>query len=62
MKQILLIFTFLIVLSPAFSQHEVFSTSGVAIQGYDPVAYFKESKPVKGKNELAYSWKGAVWN
>lgn len=27
---------------------EVFSTNGVAINGYDPVAYFTDHKPVKG--------------
>ena len=26
--------------------------TGVAIQGYDPVAFFTDSKPVKGKPEL----------
>jgi YHS domain-containing protein len=45
----------------SFSQQEVFSKSNKAIQGYDPVAYFKESKPVKGKSEFSYSWKDGVW-
>ncbi len=44
------------------AQKEIFSKSNTAIQGYDPVAYFKESKPVKGKNEFSYVWKGATWN
>lgn len=34
---------------------------GVAIKGYDPVAYFTERKPVKGKQEFAHSWSGARW-
>ena len=34
---------------------------GTAIKGYDPVAYFKESKPVKGKNEFRHDWMGAKW-
>lgn len=46
----------------AIAQEEIFSKSNVAIQGYDPVAYFKDSKPVKGKNEFSYVWKGATWN
>ena len=33
----------------------------VAIQGYDPVAYFKQGKPVKGKKEIASSYEGAVY-
>ncbi len=35
--------------------------SGIAIKGYDPVAYFKQSMPVKGKAELAFEWMGAKW-
>ncbi|HMI06625.1 MAG TPA: YHS domain-containing (seleno)protein [Flavobacterium sp.] len=33
----------------------------VAIQGYDPVAYFKQNKAVKGKKELAGSYEGAIY-
>lgn len=34
---------------------------GTALKGYDAVAYFKESKPVKGKDEFRYDWMGAKW-
>jgi hypothetical protein len=27
---------------------------GVAIQGYDPVAYFTDSKPIKGDSQFSY--------
>jgi YHS domain-containing protein len=33
----------------------------MAIQGYDPVAYFKQAMPVSGRPEYSYKWKGAVW-
>lgn len=33
----------------------------LAIQGYDPVAYFKLNKPAKGKNEWNYSYKGVTY-
>ncbi|KAF2517560.1 YHS domain-containing protein [Flavobacterium salilacus subsp. salilacus] len=33
----------------------------LAIEGYDPVAYFKSGKPVKGKKELALNYDGAVY-
>lgn len=33
----------------------------VAIKGYDTVAYFTDSKPVKGSEEFAYDWMGATW-
>ena len=35
--------------------------SGLAIGGYDPVAYFTQGKPVKGKSAHKVMWKGAVW-
>jgi YHS domain-containing protein len=34
----------------------------VAIQGYDPVAYFTQKKAVKGKKELATSFEGVTYN
>ncbi len=38
------------------------SSEGVAIEGYDPVAYFTDSKPVKGSPQYTYGWQGAVWH
>ena len=34
---------------------------GVAIEGYDPVAYFTMSRPVKGKKDHVAAWMGATW-
>jgi YHS domain-containing protein len=34
---------------------------GVAIKGYDPVAYFTKNNAVKGKKELAVSYQGIVY-
>ncbi len=34
---------------------------GVAINGYDPVAYFTDSKSVMGKKEFSYKWNDAEW-
>ena len=34
---------------------------GVAIMGYDPVAYFTDSKPVQGSEEFSYDWLGTPW-
>lgn len=34
---------------------------GIAIQGYDPVAYFTEGRPMKGTKHYAYDWLGATW-
>ena len=35
--------------------------NGVALQGYDPVAYFTDGRPVKGTQELAASYNGATY-
>ena len=35
--------------------------SGVAIKGYDPVAYFTQSKPVKGSSTFTYQWANSTW-
>ena len=42
---------------------EIFTglVKGVAVGGYDPVAYFAEHKPVPGKADITYSWKDATW-
>jgi YHS domain-containing protein len=34
---------------------------GIAVGGYDPVAYFTDHKPVPGKADITFSWKGATW-
>ena len=34
---------------------------GVAIQGYDPVAYFTANKALKGTKDLAVAYEGAVY-
>ena len=34
---------------------------GVAIQGYDPVAYFTQNKAVEGNKSLAVSFQGVVY-
>lgn len=35
--------------------------SGVALRGYDVVAYFAEGAPRHGSAEFAHSWNGAEW-
>lgn len=34
---------------------------GLAIKGYDPVAYFTTGGPVKGEKSFSYTWQGAKW-
>ncbi len=35
---------------------------GIAIEGYDPVAYFTEGRPMKGAEQYTYKWLGATWH
>ena len=35
---------------------------GVAIGGYDAVAYFREGRAVRGAPDHAHRWSGAVWH
>ena len=34
---------------------------GVAIDGYDPVAYFTDGRPVEGSKTHTFVWNGATW-
>jgi YHS domain-containing protein len=40
----------------------IFTNSQGAIKGYDPVAFFTESKAIKGADSLIFEWNGAVWH
>ncbi|MCB9763702.1 MAG: hypothetical protein H6739_28290 [Alphaproteobacteria bacterium] len=37
------------------------SWTGLALQGYDAVAYFEDSKPTKGSSDFTHDWGGATW-
>ncbi len=63
MKSLFFFFLALFVSASAFSQKsEVYLSNGKAIDGYDPVAYFTSSKPIKGKPELKSTYMGAEWH
>ncbi len=55
---------FMLGFSPAFADGSVNTGyfGGVAIMGYDPVAYFTDSKPVQGSEEFSYDWLGTPWH
>jgi len=52
---VLAICAFLASVSSVFAQG---STIRVVLKGHDPVAYFIESKPVKGDPKISYDWDG----
>lgn len=36
-------------------------SSGLALKGYDPVAYFDDDQPTQGNSEFVHDWGGATW-
>jgi YHS domain-containing protein len=39
----------------------LFAPGGVAIGGYDPVAYFTQGRAVAGTQDYMLKWHGAIW-
>jgi len=46
---------------PAFSKEPLYTSGGLAVSGYDVVAYFSDGKPVEGRAEYTTEWRGARW-
>jgi len=46
-------------LSTAALAGEFFETDGVALRGYDPVAYFASAEPQKGQAQYSYEYKNS---
>ena len=48
--------------SLAGAKSEIYKNwQGVAIKGFDPVAYHRIGKPVEGSKNYEFEWKGATW-
>lgn len=62
MKHLFSVILLVVIAGHSAAQRDVFSSDGIAIRGYDPVAYFKESAPVKGSKDFSYTWQGVQWN
>lgn len=58
----LLALALILTAAPLFAIDPVFAKDGVAIDGYDAVAYFTDAKPVEGSPDHAFEWKGAKWH
>jgi len=63
MKKIILsaIVLCFIVIGAHAQKSATFVADGKAIKGYDPVAFFTESRAVRGQDSLMYAWNGADW-
>ena len=55
--------TLIVTLATQASAFEEVNTNsfGVAIKGYDPVAYFTDGEATIGKSEFSYTWNEAKW-
>jgi YHS domain-containing protein len=60
-KIILLLFVALSADKLVAQKSPVFAPAGIAIHGYDPVAFFTEKKPIKGNEQYSLVWKGVKW-
>ena len=40
---------------------DINTSSGLALAGYDPVAYFDVGRPMSGESQFSYKWGGAIW-
>ncbi len=58
---VLLLFLGFSLTCTAQEQPRIFQIEGVAIEGYDPVAFFTLGEPTKGTEEISYEWAGAEW-
>jgi len=47
--------------SPPAPVNAVNTVKGIALKGYDPVAYFATGRPTPGTDEFTEPWKGATY-
>ncbi|MEO6687420.1 MAG: YHS domain-containing (seleno)protein [Dyadobacter sp.] len=61
-KSILIPLFFLFMVANAFAQKsEIFEKDGIAIKGYDVVAFHTDAKATKGIENFTYRWKDTNW-
>ena len=67
MKKVIVLLLVVFAFSTTFAQNaskkisEYNLEKRIAIQGYDPVSYFKQNKAVKGKKEILSSFDGVIY-
>jgi YHS domain-containing protein len=55
------LFSTLFLASSVQALEPINTSRGLALRGYDPVAYFTEGKPRKGRAEFETSWMDVTW-
>jgi hypothetical protein len=62
MKSLSIIFLSVLFSLHAYTQITGYSSlNGIAINGYDPVAYYTQGKAVKGSDDYLFEWSGSQW-
>jgi YHS domain-containing protein len=64
MRKLAWFLTLLVLTTPLLAQTKALlnlEKNGLALQGYDPVAFFTQNKPVKGKPEFKSTHQGATY-
>ena len=61
MKKLLLVIGLLGMTMSIHTQEINTDSKGIAIKGYDPVAYFTMGKAVKGSNNISFSYEEAIY-
>lgn len=62
MKSFLTMLLTVVTIATAFSQATRYANqNGVAIKGYDPVAYFAQNKAISGVDAYTFEWSGSQW-
>lgn len=61
-KRVQIIILLLLFTGSVFAQEKaIYEKNGLAINGYDPVAYFTENKAVEGKDTFSFVWNETKW-
>jgi YHS domain-containing protein len=62
--QVAAVVSSLLAVAPALAGHAVNTGyfGGIAIDGYDPVAYFTDNRAMKGSEQYSYEWLGTRWH
>lgn len=59
-KTILIVFI-LVFNTNSYSANKIFTKNGLAIDGYDPVAYHKKQQAIKGNTSISFVWQETNW-
>ena len=61
-RKLFIVFAFIGMISTVSAQKSaVYAPNGIALNGYDAVAFFTQAKPVKGSADYSFKWENANW-